>query len=166
MARIARGGRVSSNAGERDIARRMGFARPRPKLQFTPGPRSGQSASLLELLGVKRGQRAALVGVSGSHLSSPQSYSQVRSLGAAPSHPVDVIVYEVGSTFGLRRVRELASLVKKGGALWILWPQGAGHISQSHVQRSGLAAGMVDVALVGVSDELAALKFIHGRDQS
>jgi hypothetical protein len=157
---------VSSNAGERDVARRMGFARPRPKLHFTPSAVAADtSSSLLDFLGVRRGQKAALIGISRSHLPSLGSRSNVQRSVSTPLHPVDVIVYQVGSTFGLRRVCELAALVKDGGALWVLWPQGETHITQNHVQKSGLAAGMVDVGIVGVSEELAALKFVHGQQE-
>ena len=157
---------MSSNAGERDVARRMGFGRPRPQLQFSlPASKRDPSRSLLDILGVRSGQKAVLVGVSAAHLPAAGAYSAVRSSPSAPLRPVDVIIYQVSSAFGLRRVRELSALVKEGGALWVLWPHGEAHITRNHVQSSGLAVGMVDVALVGVSEQLTALKFVHGRKE-
>lgn len=155
---------MSSNAGERDVARRMGFSRPRPRLESSlrsTGPDA--PGSLLQVLGIRSGQKAALVGVSEQHLLPSGSYSPIHSSTSAPLRQVDVIVYQVANAFALRRVRELAPLVRDGGALWVLWPRDETHITQNHVQRSGLAAGMVDVAAVGVSDQLAGLKFVHGR---
>lgn len=153
---------MSSNASERDVARRMGFGRPRPKLPAPAiEPRLVGEKPLLDTLGVRSGMKAALVGVTDPHLRSSATYSATRSSSMMPTRPVDVVVLQAESMFALRRVRELAPFVKPGGALWVLWPRGKSHITESHVQRSGLAAGMLDVAAVGVTDRLAGLKFVH-----
>lgn len=155
---------MSNNAGERDVARRMGFGRPRPRLEIlSRGTGSEAPRSLLEVLGVRSGQKAAFIGVGEQHVRPSGSRSPIHSSTSAPLHPVDVIVYQVANAFALRRIRELAPFVKDGGALWVLWPRGESHITQNHVQRSGLTAGLVDIAAVGISDQLAALKFVHGR---
>lgn len=155
---------MSSNAGERDVARRMGFGRPRPRLPLSSGGESnGSPKTLLDKLGVRSGMQAAFVGVTDPHLTPLRWHSPVRMSATAPPHPVDVIVYQAENTFALRRVRELAPYVKQGGALWVLWPRDQSHINEGHVQRSGTAAGLIDVAAIGVSDRLAGLKFVHKR---
>ena len=154
---------MSSNAGERDVARRMGFGRPRPKLQVAPSEaRISSGKTLLETLGIRSGMKTALVGVSDPQVKPTDSYSAFRSTASIPLRPVDVVVYQAESTFALRRIRELVPLVKQGGALWVLWPRSQSHITDNHVQRSGLAAGMIDVGAVTVSDRLTGLKFVHG----
>ncbi len=122
------------------------------------------SKTLLETLGVRSGLKAALVGVNDPQLRVSPSYAAVR-VSSAPRRPVDVVVYQAESAFALRRVRELVPLVKPGGALWVLWPRDQSHITENHVQRSGLAVGLIDVAAIGVSDRLAGLKFAHGRKE-
>ena len=155
---------MSSNAGERDVARRMGFGRPRPRLQFSaPQERLGVPTSLIETLGIRSGMKAAFVGVTDTQLRSSDLFGPVGGSTAPPLRPVDVIVFQAGTPFALRRIHELASLVKEGGALWVLWPRDQSHITEGHVRRSGLAAGLVDVAVTGVSDRLSGLKFIHSR---
>lgn len=155
---------MSSNAGEKDVAHQMGFGRPRPRLEIlSRGTGSEAPRSLLEVLGVRSGQTATFIGLGEQHLRPSGSRSPIHSSTSAPLHPVDVIVYQVANAFGLRRIRELAPLVKDGGALWVLWPKGESHMTLNHVQRSGIAAGLVDVAAVGISDQVAALKFVQGR---
>lgn len=154
---------MSGNADERDVARRMGFGRPRPPLPLPLGGGPlGASKTLLEILGVRSGLKAAFVGVRDPHLRAAGSSSALRT-ASVPPRPVDVIVYQVDNAFALRRIGDLVPLVKHGGALWVLWPQDQSHIKEGHVQRSGLAAGMIDVANVGVSERLSGMKFIHGQ---
>ncbi len=156
---------MSSNAGERDVARRMGFGR-RPTFSLGSVPQTGGSSrSLLDTLGVRSGMKAALVGVHDPQIGPTPSNAAMRSSNSLPLRPVDVLVFQVESTFALRRLRELAPLVKHGGALWVLWPREQSHISENHIQRSGAAAGLIDVAAIAVSDRLGGVKFVHGRNE-
>ena len=142
----------------------MGFGRPRPKLPFHSGDEPpGSPQALLDKLGVRSGMKVAFVAVTDPHLTPLRWHSPVRASATNPTQPVDVVVYQAENTFALRRVRELAAYVKQGGALWVLWPRDQGHITESHVQRSGISAGFVDVAAIGVSDRLAGLKFVRRR---
>ena len=109
--------------------------------------------------------QAAFVGVTDPHLTPLRWQSPVRLSPSLPAHPVDVVVFQAENTFALRRVRELAPYVRQGGALWILWPRDQSHITEGHVQRSGAAAGFIDVGALGVSDRLAGLKFVHRRKE-
>ncbi len=157
---------MSSNAGERDVARRMGFGRKSPRLQLPRTEPAGSTAqSLAAILGMRSGTSAAFVGVRDPGVGPPDSYSAGRVSKSPPLRPVDVIVYQCDSTFGLRRIREFVPLVKHGGVLWVLWPHGQSHITEGHIRRTGLAAGMTDVALVGVSDRLSGMKLVHGRGE-
>lgn len=55
-------------------------------------------------------------------------------------------------------------LVLNGAHLWIVYRKGKGHaINQADVRDTGLAAGIVDVKIAAVSDQLTGLKFVRRR---
>lgn len=152
---------MSNNAGERDVARRMGFGRPRPRLSGSPDPAHVAGNGLFEKLGVRLGMLATFVGVTDPQLVHLKARAPVRVSSAGPMRPVDVIIFQAESSFALRRVRELAPFLKNGGALWVLWPRDQSHMTESHVQKAGAVAGLTDVMGVAVSERLAGLKFVQ-----
>jgi hypothetical protein len=155
---------MSENPRERDIARRFGFARPRPLFPGIPEADGVQPArSVIDRLGVRPGMRVALVGVDDPDLPRLVGERTQKTTTMAPHSAVDMVIYQAEGTFALQRLSELSRSVSDSGALWVLWPRGQEHIRQTHVQRAGSAAGLVDIKMASVTDRLSGLKFIHRR---
>jgi hypothetical protein len=58
-------------------------------------------------------------------------------------------------------VRDVASSLAEGGALWVVYPKGKLEIKEAHVIESGRVAGLVDVKVVKFSETHTALKFVR-----
>jgi len=163
---------VCDNSRECNAASAAGFKGPgrhRP-LDDEPDARPlGEPAAvevhpereLVDKLGVKPGMRVAVVGVSDDTLSSIVAQRAAEVAHTPPAGRVDVIFFEPGAIDDLARLPELAEHLEFDGMLWVLWPKGRAELRQSDVQHAGLGAGLVDVKVVSVSEQLSGLKFVY-----
>jgi hypothetical protein len=154
---------LGDESKERDVARRYGFARPRPLVplvSFEPLDPSAL-ATISQRLGLRSGSRVALVGVSDPGIASLKSGTSLQVSSMVPPEPVDVIIYQAESPFALRRVSELSKLVKPRGVLWVLWPNNGRHLTKDHVERACSLTGMTCTWTTGVTGRLSGMKFIH-----
>lgn len=154
---------MCDNARECASAREHGFGTP-PEAIDVPGSSSVRPATLLaDKLGLRAGQRVALIAVSDSDV--PALARDIASVTTAlhSPHPFDMVIYQVENVFSLRRIPELAAAMSRVGALWVLWPRGVEHIRQTHVQKAGTAAGLVDVKMASVSERLSGIRFEYRR---
>ena len=146
----------------RDAARRFGFARPRPKMPVLPETEDVHPPlAVVDRLGIHPGMRVALVGVEDEALANLVSDRTTKCTTMVPREPVDIVIFQADGTFDLKRVPDLCRAVARGGSLWVLWPRGQEHIKQSHVRRAGIAAGLVDVKVAGLSERLSGLQFVR-----
>lgn len=150
---------MSSNADEKDLARRMGFG-PRPRSAFRTDRPASPSSSLFDKLEVRSGMTVSLVGITDPEISSARRDGASRVWPRLVSEPVDVVVFQAESPFALTRVTELAHRVKPGGTLWVLWPRDQGHMTENHVRRSAGFNGLVDVGTVEVTGRLRGMRFV------
>ncbi len=102
-----------------------------------------------------------MIGVTDPAAVVPRNGRPAHGSATVPREPVDVIIYQVESSFDLRRISELSKFVAPGGALWVLFPSTGRNLSPSHIERSCTAAGMTRTLTSGVSGELSGMKFIH-----
>ncbi len=151
---------MGDESKEREVARRYGFARPKPLIPFEPLDSSAQ-ATVSERLGLRSGSRVALIGVTDPGVAGLKGGSSLQVSSMIPLEPVDVIIYQAESPFALRRVSELTKLVKPRGVLWVLWPNKGRHLTKDHVERACFATGMTCTWTTGVTGRLAGMKFIH-----
>ena len=133
--------------------------------------------SLIDKLGVRAGMRVAMVGVDIPGLVTAvrgrtgavttvsltpdpgvagRGLPQIEGLGSKR----DVIFFLAESAETLALLPRLVAALTPAGALWVLWPKGRHEVGQSGVMAAGLAAGVVDVKVVSVSDRYSALKFV------
>ena len=125
--------------------------------------------SLIDKLGIKSGQRTAIVG-------APAGYE--RTLGALPDDVVparrlrgvfDHIQFFTRSRSELgKRFSRLKDCLEKDGMLWISWPKKASKVetdvTEDAVREIGLAAGLVDVKVCAVDDVWSGLKFVYRKE--
>jgi hypothetical protein len=116
--------------------------------------------TVIEKLGVKPGQRIALLGIDDDTFAK-----QLESAGATvargrASKNTDAIFYGAGTRADLARLAKLRQSLAPNGALWIIRPKGVKEITESEVMAAGKAAGLVDVKVVRFSETHTAEKFV------
>jgi hypothetical protein len=116
--------------------------------------------SVIEKLGVKPGQKVALLGVDDDTFAR-----QLESAGATVARGrtaknADAIFFGADARADLVRVPKLRQSLAPNGALWIIRPRGVERITESEVMAAGKAAGLVDVKVVRFSETHTAEKFV------
>jgi len=116
--------------------------------------------SLLDKLGVKPDSRVAVIGV-----TDESFLAQLRErIGKTPEEEkprdCDFIFYAAEKKAGLARLKALAQLLKKTGAVWVVYPKGQKQITENDVLAAGQPAGLVDVKVCSFSATHTALKFV------
>jgi hypothetical protein len=118
-----------------------------------------QPKSLLEKLGIKPGQRVALVGVEDAGFEKELAAHQ--AVMARPSaKDIDHLFFLLRQEGDLRRLKAQRQRLRSNGALWILRPKGPGGVSESATMAAGKQAGLVDVKVVAFSPTHSAEKFV------
>ena len=120
--------------------------------------------TLAAKLGVNSGTKVKTLGIIDDEaLRSALSEAHVSSRGNA-----DVIIARAFSRFELETAFERSlNQVLEGASLWIVYRKGKGHPTcENDVRETGLAAGIVDVKICSVSEQLTALKFVRRKLKS
>jgi hypothetical protein len=116
---------------------------------------------LMDKLGVKSGQTVAVVGIEDSEF-----LQQLRGRTGAvatdnPRSDADYVFYEADRLDDLARLSELASSIKKKGAIWVVSPKGKGAlVKDTDVMAAARQAGLVDTKVVAFSATHTALKLV------
>ena len=134
---------------------------------FELGPRAekwrekiANPKSLIDKLGVKPGERVALIG------RFPAGFNaSLKKHGAQLATAEDVVVspwifFAAESRDDLADIKRVAKSVKGATALWIVYPKGQKHITEADVRSSGLASGLTDIKVASFSPAHTALKFV------
>ena len=132
----------------------------RPKAKPRPPERDYSHRSLLDKLGVKPGQKIAVVGV--------QDASFLEDLAARVSDfarenattGTDIIFAAAEDTKALARLKSLAGTIAKAGAIWVVYPKGQKHIREVDVIAAGKSAGLTDNKVCRFSETHTALRFV------
>jgi len=120
-------------------------------------------APLLKKLGIKSGSRVALIG-------APQGFEQTlgplpegATITTAANGPIDIMLWFVTSHAELVGGIAEMSAFASGGGLWIIWPKQASGVAsdltQTTVQKAGLAASLVDFKVCAVDETWSGLRF-------
>jgi hypothetical protein len=115
---------------------------------------------LVDKLGVKEGQRVAVVG-----LDDPAFVGQVLERGADVQVGrrrvgADLMVVGVEGRRDLLRLRTHREFIARDGAIWVVWPKGSPAVNENDVRDAALEAGLVDVKVVSFSPTRSALKLV------
>lgn len=122
--------------------------------------------NLRDKLGLKVGQRSAIVRLPETLLNDMGDISDLNVLTRVVGVPFDSIIMFISSREQLDAV--LPNLVRhlhSGGTLWLAW---AKRTSQHHtgvtepvIRAAGIAEGLVDVKMASLSADWAGQKFVH-----
>jgi len=116
--------------------------------------------TVIEKLGLKPGQKVALLGVDDDDFAK-----QVEAVTGMPpprraTAKCDVVFLAANDRKALTRLPALRKAIAADGAVWVIRPKGSDHISENDVMSAGRDAGLYDVKVVRFSDTHTAEKFV------
>jgi hypothetical protein len=114
--------------------------------------------TVVDKLGVKPGQRVALVGLDDADFTRRLAERGAELVGAAT--PADHLFAAVESHDDLAALPELVPRIARNGAVWTIRRKGRRDLTEADVMAAGKAAGLVDVKVVRFSDTHTAEKFV------
>jgi hypothetical protein len=115
--------------------------------------------SVADKIGVKAGQRIALVGtLDATFVADLKCKGAVVDLSLRAKY--DIIFLAADRTSALQRLRTLHKSLVSSGAIWVIRPKGSDAISERDVMDAGKRAGLVDVKVVRFSESHTAEKLV------
>jgi hypothetical protein len=115
--------------------------------------------SRLDKLGVKAGDRVAVIGVRDAAFDE-ELRARVPAIASRLGREHDIIFYAANDTGALSRLATIKNHLAADGAIWIVRPKGHADVTESGVMAAGKAAGLVDVKVVKFSETHTAEKFV------
>jgi hypothetical protein len=116
--------------------------------------------SLLDKLGIKPGQRIAVLGVEDALFLDDLADRVPEFVHKKPPNGADMILVGAENRKALAQVTSLAGTIHKAGAIWIVYPKGQLHIREADVRAAGKAAGLTDNKVCRFSETHTALRFV------
>ena len=116
--------------------------------------------TLAEKLGIKPGQRIAVLGVEDAEFQRDleaivPDYSRGNRVADA-----DLIFFSAEAKEDLSKLKSLARSICKSGGIWVVYPKGQTHIREIDVINAGKSAGITDNKVVRFSATHTALRFV------
>jgi hypothetical protein len=116
--------------------------------------------SRIDKLGVKPGQRVAILGVDDAgFLKEVRERTGDVALGK-PKRGTDLVFVMMTERAQLGKLAALQRTIKPEGAIWVLWPKGRKQLREDDVRAAGPDASLVDVKVVAFSETLSGLKMM------
>jgi hypothetical protein len=127
--------------------------RPAPQVGYSTRPR-------IDKLGVKPDARVALIG-----LDDPAFMRELRERTTdisvdRPKAGTAMILFQIDGPKPLERLTSLQKSIARDGAIWMLWPKGQKHITETIIRDSAIAQGLVDIKVMAFSEVLSGLKLV------
>ena len=116
--------------------------------------------TLAEKLGIKPGQRIAVLGVEDSEFQRDLELLVPHySRGNRISH-ADLLFFSAEAKEDLSRLKSLSRSICKSGGIWVVYPKGQTRIREIEVINAGKSAGLTDNKVVRFSATHTALRFV------
>lgn len=153
----AKGGQLKVVWPEGDAVLELGAAAEKWALKI------GNPRGLLDKLGVKEGQRVAIIAFPDDGFLN-EIGARVQDLSTSRARKeCDLIFCAVDSLEQLAKAIHLIPNLKAGGALWTIFPKGQKHFGETQVRATMREAGMIDTKVVGFSSTHSSLKWTVAR---
>jgi hypothetical protein len=125
-----------------------------------PPERDYSHRALIDKLGVKVGQRIAVLGVEDAEFlrdlaSRVPEYSRGSRIGNA-----DLIFFSAEAQGDLSQLQFLSRSICKSGGIWVVYPRGQKHIREVDVISAGKSAGLTDNKVCRFSETHTSLRFV------
>ena len=116
--------------------------------------------TLIDKLGVKPGQRIAVLGVEDAEFlrdlaASVPEYSRGNRISKA-----ELIFFSAEAREDLSQLKSLSRSISKSGGIWVVYPRGQKHIREIDVINAGKSAGLTDNKVCRFSGTHTALRFV------
>jgi hypothetical protein len=143
----------------RMIAMRKAAVRRKSSARAREPERDYSHRLLIDKLGVKPGQKIAVLGVESAEFLAELAarvpeYSRGKRMAGA-----DLIFFSGESVADLGQLSSLARSIQKNGAIWVVYPKGQKHIREIDVIKAGKSAGLTDNKVCSFSATHTALRF-------
>ncbi|MGA7854206.1 MAG: hypothetical protein WCA15_12845 [Candidatus Acidiferrales bacterium] len=124
-----------------------------------PPERDYSHRLLIDKLGVKPGQKIAVLGVESAEFleglaARAPGYSRGKRIAGA-----DLIFFSAQTLKDLANLKSLARSINRNGAIWVVYPKGQTHIREIDVITAGKSAGLTDNKVCSFSETHTALRF-------
>jgi hypothetical protein len=125
-----------------------------------PPERDYSHRALIDKLGVKVGQRIAVLGVEDAQFlrdlaGRVPEYSRGSQIGNA-----DLIFFSAEAQEDLSQLQSLSRSICKSGGIWVVYPRGQKHIREVDVISAGKSAGLTDNKVCRFSETHTSLRFV------
>lgn len=115
---------------------------------------------LIDKLGVKPGQRVAVLGVESAEFLKDLTARVPECSRGKRIADADLIFFSAESRADLSRIELLGRSIQKNGAVWVVYPKGQAHIREIDVIQAGKSAGLTDNKVCSFSTTHTALRFV------
>lgn len=127
--------------------------------QSRPPERDYSHRLLIDKLGVKPGQKIAVLGVESADFfeglaARAPDYTRGKRIAGA-----DLIFFSAEAVTDLTKLKSLVRSISKNGAIWVVYPKGQPHIREIDVINAGKSAGLTDNKVCSFSQTHTALRF-------
>ena len=116
--------------------------------------------SVVEKLGVKAGKPVAVFGKLDGEFLNKLKQQRSSVVQGKVVDGVGWVFFAAESRAELGEVKKVAANLKGSAALWVVYPKGQKHITDTDVIGAGRKAGLKNVKVVGFSVSHTALKFV------
>ena len=114
---------------------------------------------LIDKLGVKPGQKVAVLGVESAEFLADLA-ARVPEYSRGERVPrADLVFFSAESKSDLSQLKSLAKSIDRNGAVWVVYPKGRTHIREVDVIAAGKSAGLIDNKVCSFSATHTALRF-------
>ena len=116
--------------------------------------------SRLEKLGIEKGLKVTVIGTLEPEFEEELTAAVSSVVRGTSGRDAECIFLCAETEKELERAKNIARVMRGAVALWIVYPKGRKEITENDILRTGRAAGLKDVKVVGFSPTHTALKFV------
>lgn len=116
--------------------------------------------TLIDKVGVKPGQRIAVLGVEDAEFLSDLAASVPEYSRGNRISNADLIFFSAEAREDLAQLKSLSRSISKSGGIWVVYPRGQKHIREIDVINAGKSAGLTDNKVCRFSGTHTALRFV------
>lgn len=140
-------------------AARKAVGTPKNSAEAREPERNYSHRLLIDKLGVKPGQKIAVLGVESAEFLTELAerapeYSRGQRVAQA-----DLIFFSAEALADLGQLTSLGRSIRKNGAIWVVYPKGQKQIREMDVMNAGQSAGLTDNKVCSFSRTHTALRF-------
>jgi hypothetical protein len=114
---------------------------------------------LIDKLGVRPGQRIAVLGVESAEFLKELAARVPEYTRGKRMDEADLIFFSAERVADLGQLSSLARALQKNGAIWVVYPKGQKHIREMDVIGAGKSVGLTDNKVCSFSVTHTALRF-------